>query len=466
MLGHCYGCGGNYKDKRGLNNHRRVCSKWKNFDGVGKLKRKRLEDHTMGSSSRRIPLPDMPRPVQPSVIEDDDAPEDTLPSVEVPPLTSTRSGRSVRFPGRYRDYLPMTRTALAHVPSKERPIPPPAVETSTADASDTSSPVATDLGSQLDDQGLGEITTDADCFGIYRVYARKPVYSPLPYDDVNVHTDSPSPDGQLEGPEPSSTFLGPPHLEQTGPYFHPFSNPSAAAVMVAHHSGSLTQSLGQTTRIAHILGSLGSDLDPDDLLAFDATLENRKLAAYLASPPDTMSPREDGWSKSSVRIRLPLDKEKMLESEAAQFDVPGVFHRDIIDVISSVYQSDAVRSFNLVPFKEYWKPSENATPERLYGEIFTSQAMIDSDNDMRKYTHEHDLDSEDLENVTVPLMLYSDSTHLASFGTASCWPIYLFLGSQSKYIRDKPSSHSCHHIAYMPKVSLIVYRCHSMISIY
>lgn len=42
--------------------------------------------------------------------------------------------------------------------------------------------------------------------------------------------------------------------------------------------------------------------------------------------------------------------------------------------------------------------------------------------------------------------------HLASFGNAALWPIYLFLGNQSKYIRAKPSAFAAHHLAYIPKL--------------
>jgi hypothetical protein len=185
-------------------------------------------------------------------------------------------------------------------------------------------------------------------------------------------------------------------------------------------------------------------------------MENRRLDVYLKDTPESTSQREDGWLESSVQIRLPLDKRKMPETEAAEFEVEGVHHRDIIDVISSVYQSDVVQTFNHVPFKHYWKPSETAPPERLYGEFFSSDVMLGADDDICESCDrcsENDLDS--LETITVPLLLYSDSTHLASFGTASCWPMYLFIGSQSKYIRDKPTSSSCHHIAYMPKVCRI-----------
>jgi hypothetical protein len=129
-------------------------------------------------------------------------------------------------------------------------------------------------------------------------------------------------------------------------------------------------------QIAHVLGSLGSDLDPVDLGNFNAALEHKKLDTYLANAPGSVFHHEDGWLESLVRIRLPLDKMKMPESNAAELEVGGVFHRDIIEVISSVYRSDTVRSFNHIPFKQFWKPSEDALPERLYGEIFSSKAML------------------------------------------------------------------------------------------
>jgi len=57
-----------------------------------------------------------------------------------------------------------------------------------------------------------------------------------------------------------------------------------------------------------------------------------------------------------------------------------------------------------------------------------------------------------LEMVIATIMLWSDSTHLASFGHAALWPIYLFLGNQSKYTQAKPISFAAHHLAYIPKV--------------
>jgi Plavaka transposase len=393
--------------------------------------------------------------------------------VAPPPQTSTRSGRSVRFPRRFDDFLPGMRTAaLAHIPSKDNQNPPQVIESEDpmshpASQADSNPATGADGESQshvASDESPAPInapetlTTNLDSFGVYRVYSRKPLHDPLQCNGSNINYDTHTPDPaetRSDCQMRTAPNQGPPHPEkQIKPYFHPFSNLSAAAMMVAHHLGTPLQSLQQTTQNARILGSLGSDLNPLDLINFDAARENKKLDAYLASTSESTFRREDGWVESSVRIRMPLDKTKMAESDAAEHEVAGVFHRDLVDVITSVYQSDAVRSFDHIPFKQFWKPSEDGPPERLYGEIFTSDVLLDADKDICTCVPSLE-DPPELEAISVPLLLYSDSTHLANFGTASCWPVYMFFGSESKYVRATPTSSACHHIAYMPSVRCI-----------
>ena len=38
------------------------------------------------------------------------------------------------------------------------------------------------------------------------------------------------------------------------------------------------------------------------------------------------------------------------------------------------------------------------------------------------------------------IRLYSDPTHLTNFSHASMWPIYVYVGHQSKYERARPSA--------------------------
>src|SRR6266403_1696630 len=391
-----------------------------------------------------------------------------------PPQTSTQSGQSVRFPWRFDDYLPVMRTTLAHIPSKEKQIPQQAI------ADQLSQSGSDSLGNPTPDTGVEEdsgsqvsgdvspldhsVTTKADCFGVYRVYARKPLCDPLRLAHTVDPTASDSATNAISNYKP---VTGPPSSDiQSVLYYHPFSNLLAAAMMVTHHSGTPVQSLQKTTQIAHILGTLGSDLDASDLGNFNATVENKSIDSYLSTTSGAMFHCEDGWLNSSIQIHLPLDKKKMLETDATQFEVRGIYHRDIIDVISSVYQSDVVQSFNLILFKEFWTPSEGTPPERLYGEIFSSQMMLNIDNDICKRCLEVDLDPHILKTISVPILLYSDSTHLANFGTASSWLIYLFFGSQSKYVHNMPTLYACHHIAYMPSVHevLLLYLLRLMMS--
>ena len=42
--------------------------------------------------------------------------------------------------------------------------------------------------------------------------------------------------------------------------------------------------------------------------------------------------------------------------------------------------------------------------------------------------------------------------HLTAFGDTKLWPLYLFFGNDSKYLRCKPTSHLCKHVTYFIKV--------------
>jgi hypothetical protein len=106
-----------------------------------------------------------------------------------------------------------------------------------------------------------------------------------------------------------------------------------------------------------------------------------------------------------------------------------------------------VTQYHLVPFKEFWQLSADNPAEQLYSEIFTSDVMIEAHQGVQ-----NNMPNCTLEKVVIPLLLWSDAMLLASFGNASLWPVYLFLGNLSKYVHGKPSSFSAHHIAYIPKV--------------
>lgn len=120
-----------------------------------------------------------------------------------------------------------------------------------------------------------------------------------------------------------------------------------------------------------------------------------------------------------------------------------------MDVIVSAFQSTAFLDFHLKGFKEMWDPGNGDQPERVYGEVYSSDIYLGMEDEISLTP-----DPNGLETIIAPCMLYSDSTHLTNFGTAALWPIYLLFGLLSKYVRARPTSGASHHLVYMPTVRL------------
>ena len=93
-------------------------------------------------------------------------------------------------------------------------------------------------------------------------------------------------------------------------------------------------------------------------------------------------------------------------------------------------------------------------PIRVYTDCYNTDAMLDADAEVRKKPR-HEDDDDDVEQVVLPLLLWSDATHLSSFSAALLWPIYLYFGNLSKYIRGRPTEFAAHHLAYIPDVSVL-----------
>jgi len=106
-----------------------------------------------------------------------------------------------------------------------------------------------------------------------------------------------------------------------------------------------------------------------------------------------------------------------------------------------------------MPHHLYWKPTPESEPERVITEFFNSDAFIEEYKELLKCPPPSP--GPQIETAIAAMMVWSDSTHLANFGTASLWPIYLFFRNQSNYSRAKPSDFAAHHVAYIPSVYLL-----------
>lgn len=207
---------------------------------------------------------------------------------------------------------------------------------------------------------------------------------------------------------------------------------------------------------------LNEDFTLDDIADFNAAREAKQLDNWDGGG---MNLTTDGWKESTVKISLPCEGNCCPEEDAPELEIPGVFHRDLIDVITSTYQSPSSSHFHITPFTQMWRPTNDSSPIRIYGEAYTSDVLLEAQIEVKTLyaTNRAKLEASPefiaplepkLEVVVCPLMLYTDGTCLASYGTASAWPGYLYIASLSKYVRGRPTSNSANHLVYMPSVNL------------
>ena len=314
---------------------------------------------------------------------------------------------------------------------------------------------------------MPKFKTDPNSFGVFRVYkSGEPTFTP----DDNFHVDSVA-DGpnfiKDQRPESKPTWASPfgTDFTQSGPLdiatpksallpYLPFQNMTIFRLMEWFYDSSLMKSLGTLNNLVHQV-LLAPDFDRNELVGFDAAKEAKRLDNFDPSPVEesTSGSKQlnNGWIEASVPISLPnIGVSHLSVAAAPVFHVKGFSYRKPLEVLKAAYQEPSAAQFHISPFEEYWKPSPETPPERIYSELYNCDAYIQEHEKIR--SQPQPASNCELERVIAPIMLWSDSTHLTSFGHASLWPLYLYVGGLSKYTRAKPSSFAAHHLAYIPKV--------------
>ena len=294
-------------------------------------------------------------------------------------------------------------------------------------------------------------------FGIFRRYltGKPTIYPILPDEEIY---NSPAFDvADSEVREKRPWWLGFGHsLEDVAQNpLGPFTNVSTMRMMHWLQNGSNSKSAPEIDRLVHEV-ILSPDFRIEDLNSFSTARELGAIDRYDEQRQDSdstylFSPN-DGWIETSIEIPLPCEGFSFKsEDDAPKYRVNGVYYRKPMEIIKATLNDPFIETYHWTPHEEYWKPSKDARAERIYSELYNSDAFI----------KEHQRIAQDnvnrgLETVVLSIMFWSDSTHLANFGTASLWPIYMYFGNQSKYIRSKTTSFSANHLAYIPKVCEIL----------
>lgn len=154
----------------------------------------------------------------------------------------------------------------------------------------------------------------------------------------------------------------------------------------------------------------------------------------------------DGFKETSIPISIPSGDPTV---PPKVFEVPGFYYRPLISLIRLAFAHPLAAQLHFSPFRLWQTSPINNVTQRVYSEVYDSDAFIDEHEKVQRLRDIPDR----LERVVAAMMIWSDSTHLTNFGVANMWPIYLCLGNLSKYIRALPNSGALQHVAYIPSLS-------------
>lgn len=182
---------------------------------------------------------------------------------------------------------------------------------------------------------------------------------------------------------------------------------------------------------------------------FNHERKKKHIEKYLHNHSNPFNTDYD-WKKSSVSIPLPHKGSSWpsgeCDSSIPTLTVDGIYHHDIIDIVTSTFQDQVSSEFHLTPFEQYWQPNPEVNPIKVFGEAYSSPKAINLYHSVHGLPQEPE---DDLERIIIPILLWSDATQPSNFGDVALWPIYMFFGNQSKYTCGKPTVAACHHVAYI-----------------
>ncbi|KIO05466.1 hypothetical protein M404DRAFT_70977, partial [Pisolithus tinctorius Marx 270] len=278
----------------------------------------------------------------------------------------------------------------------------------------------------------GSFQSERDFFGICRQYLHCPSFEP----DSFV----------------SSTLLAKgvhvvprPHLP---PPPYPFANMTIYHLMQWMNMGSKHKSEGKVTRLIQAM-LLAEDFNSVDLHGFSSN-RHLQLLNEDHAPGESSGNSEvvfpDNWKVSSVDIKVPT-RTKTNQGSSQKYSVLGFHYRSLVEVICSVFNDIQAKTFHLWPFEQIWHDPITGKVQQAFGELYTLDSWTNAHAVLQKQALEPGCK---LERVIPGLMFFSDATHLATFGNAKAWPLYLYFGNISKYAHAMPNSGACHLVAFFP----------------
>ena len=280
------------------------------------------------------------------------------------------------------------------------------------------------------------LDTQTNIFGVFRRYSTKLAKDTYDSDESLSLQDL----SNIPVPETNPTDSG----------FYPFPNRSSFRLADWHWNGGVQKSLGGFHKLVALITH--PDFSTDDIKSTKWSLIHSELGTE-DDEADWLD-EDAGWTHTSVTISVPYQSRRGVPSLAGagprSYTIDGFYHRKLVSVMrEKILGLGRNHQFRFFPYEMHWKCSEHEKSIRIQGELFSSPEFNEADRDIQDMPGEPGCS---LPRVLMALMFWSDATQLTSFGSSKIWPLYMYFGNDSKYLRCKPSSHLCEHIAYFQTV--------------
>lgn len=272
-------------------------------------------------------------------------------------------------------------------------------------------------------------------FGLWREYLHRPSYDP----DSLISIEDLANPGFRETPTVTDPCIPP---EQPTS----FINKTISLLMAWFNNGNPQKSEAELNALVRDV-LLHPDFDVTELEDFDAGRANKQADKDARAA----LPLFQDFKETMVEIEVPSGVAGVPPMKTS---VPGLFHRSLTSIIKAAFTEPLADHFHFSPFKLFYEVRKGAAEKiRVFSELYNSDAFIAEHDRIQRHGK---LPPDDLcctrEKIIAALMFWSDSTHLANFGAAKLWPIYMLFGNLSKYIRCIPGAGAEHHVAFIPSV--------------
>ena len=137
---------------------------------------------------------------------------------------------------------------------------------------------------------------------------------------------------------------------------------------------------------------------------------------------------DDGWRRTTIPVSVPFHS-CCQEPGPKTYHIHDFYHRSLTSIIRERISNVSYASqFHYEPYELHWHPPHKEHNMQVYRELYTSDAYIEAHQQLQGLPPKPGCD---LSRALAGIMLWSDSTHLTSFGHAKLWPLYLYFRNES-----------------------------------